>query len=388
MADILEYMESRPEWLDERLELARGRLSAILSEEKNGLLARAFWEETALFMQDALRVFDLKEAQMLEGLSFERQRGVQEQLAAAPVWRRLYREEEIAGEAELDRLLRTAAKEWKLAGSYALFGEKLPLVICLELFLQIYQLFEMEKRGEESREELKGSVHQALYYHFSDYCDVTTAFDWRARLVPGPYTEAVETAGAEDVYGLYRLGWPADEGAVREAERLARFSDKEMEREALACLQEAGWEAGNPAAGIFGKLASLEVVPGMERLAKRICGLLRTGGYEPVCFRPAGTLMNRAAAGERPPELFLFLDKALKERRVAEEKNALEVYKKEASQLALRIRTKMRRDPERKGETENGEPQGKGGPSRRQERLYQEFQQELSAVREKFFGGY
>ena len=66
----------------------------------------------------------------------------------------------------------------------------------------------------------------------------------------------------------------------------------------------------------------------------------------------------------------------------------MEVYKKEASQLALRIRTKKRRDPERKGEIENGEPQGKSGPSRRQERLYQEFQQELFAVREKFFGGY
>ena len=106
----------------------------------------------------------------------------------------------------------------------------------------------MEKRGEESREELKKSVHQALYYHFSDYCDVTAAYFFRARLVPGPYTEAIEAAEAEDAYGLYRLSWPADEEAVREAERLSRLSGEDLDREAEACLKAAGWGKGKAGA--------------------------------------------------------------------------------------------------------------------------------------------
>ncbi len=407
MADILEYMNSRPQWLDERLELSREGLARFAAQGDEGLTAGVFLKETAHFLQDALRIFDLKEALLLEDLSLEKQKGVWEQLMSAPVWKWLSDGLTCADDRGLDQLLRAALTEWRLAGGYGLWGQKLQMVICLELFLQIVQLFEMERSGEESGEELKESVRQALYYHFSDYCDVTAALFWRNILVAGPYTAAVETAGPEDLYGIYRLAWPpgkeAAEDSLREAGRLGRLAEEDLVKEAKMRMAEARIRLPQPAVmpSAAGKrstgqaaeiLTAVEVEPGRERLAKCICALLRQEGYTPVCFRPAGTLMNRAAAGLKPGELSLFLDRALKERRVAEEKNALEVYREQAARLARviytgQIASQETESPARRGAAESA-AEAASGSDRRREKIEQEFRQEIFAVRQKFFPGY
>ena len=410
MADILEYMNSRPQWLDERLELSREALARFLAEADGleGLTAGAFLQETAHFLQDVLRVFDLKEALVLEELPPEQQKGVWEQLVYAPVWQRLSGGPVCPGDEALEALLRAAAREWRLAGGCGFQGRKLSLIISLELFLQLVQLFEMEQKGEESRGELTEAVRQALYYHFSDYSDVTAAQYWQDVLRAGAYTEAIETSGPEDLFGFYCLSWPCDENTAREAQREAKrlmgLSEAELLKEAKACveagryLRRAASEEALPqdkdsrdgACQAGEALAAVKVYPGRERLARCICGLLRAQGYEPVCFQPAETMMSRAAAGERPEELFLFLDRALKERRVAEEKNALEVYRQEAARLACAVcagriagqGTEPGKDADSAGQN------GEDGAARRQEKIYREFCQEISAVRQKFFSGY
>lgn len=377
MADILEFMDNREQWIDQRYELARERMDSMAAEDKTGLFREDYLNGMALFLRDALRVHDLKAARLLDGLSLDEQRGIHDQLYYAAVWEIWGRylntgltavqtgkktaeqaAEQAAGQAagqaaeeEWDLLLWAAGYEWRLAAGYACVGQRYLLTACTELFLQVYQLFLMERAGEISREELRESVRQALYYHFSDYCDVTAALTYRSLLISGPFDRELLSAVSEEAYGLYRLGSFVDSRAIHCCEMLSALSSEELESRAAALAAAAGImekaspdgsaaadsaSAGDCVIRRAGRVAVLAPA-GTERLAQKLCRMLRAQGLEPVCLRRREDFMSRAVSGGPVPELSLFFDRAMKERRLSEEKNAREAYKTELRSLCAVI---------------------------------------------------
>lgn len=369
---IREFADHKEEWVAGRFELIRGRMDDLVKEDMTGFLGERFLKGTALFLHDTLRVFDLKQVQILDGLSFARQKALHDRLYQAPLWDTLPPWPQQAERESPDALFLAALPEWRLAAGYAVNGWRFELTVLVELYLQIFHLFEMERRKELTPEELRQSFHQALYYHFSDYCDVTAGLTYHALLVDGEWTERLRRAEKGDLCGLYRLGGFVGEEALREAERLCSLSESELWSLAEACWQKAGppeSEEKNFPFGTLGRIA-IAVPPGRERLAQTLCRLCDERGYRPVALRRQETFMARAAGKEAVFALSLFLDRALKDRCLTEERNAREAYKDLLPQLKAVI--DLYHDEHRKEE-----PSLAGKPGR----LYESLLSELEALR-------
>ncbi|MBP3701781.1 MAG: hypothetical protein J6I64_07820, partial [Lachnospiraceae bacterium] len=329
MAKILDFMEHRDEWIEERYDLIRERMDGVVSEDMAGLYCENFLRGMAHFLYDALRVYDLQTAQMLDVQPLEKQRGIHDQLYEASIWQEYGTLSDACWKAgeEWGPLLWAAAQEWGLAAGYACTGQRFLLTITVELFLQVYQLFEMERDGELRREELMESVRQAVYSHFSDYCDVIAALVYHEQFYPGEFHHQLLDAGAEDLYGLYRLGGQVDEWAEARCELLSSTDeDRAAYKNGLVdhivtSLQQIGSDK---------KRIVIYVPAGYERLAQILYHRLTEAGFIVVCLRRQETFMARIIEFRQAqdlPELPLFWDRGLEDRRLTEEKNALDTYR-------------------------------------------------------------
>jgi hypothetical protein len=320
-------MNNREQTVQERYELIRERMDSLCSEDMTGLFRKEFLTGMALFLRDALRVCDLYHAQVLDTLSWKQQKKVHDQLYLAPVWEALM-------PAEEKEVLQAAGQEWRLAAGYAMTGQKFFLTAAVELFLQIYSLFEMEREKELTKEERGQSVRRALYYHFCDYFDVTTAWRYEELLQPGRFMEELYRAGQEEYYGLFRLGGQVDEQAFQTACFLRSLSEKEIRRRAEAYFEETERTDGRKAGGFR---VAIVTAPGWERLGLALARICEEQGSTPVLSRRQETLAARLAEGEEAFALSLFADNWFRERRLCEEQNAREAYRDDLAELAAVI---------------------------------------------------
>ncbi len=391
-------MEHRDQWIEERYDLVRERMDDLVSEDQIRLVQGEFLGGLAHFLHDALRVYDLKAAQMLEGQPLEKQRGIHNQLYGAPVWQQYGTLSEAcwnAGE-EWGPLLWALAQECRLAAGYACGGQRFLLTITVELYLQVYQLFEMERSGEIHESELLESVRQAIYSHFSDYCDVISALVHHEQFYPGDFHNQLLSAGAEDIYGLYRLGGQVDEAALARSQRLSSMDEemvawRENRLQMIVSSLQHVVEDDPDRWGGENRIAM--VVPvGFEYWAQILHQHLTEAGFTVVCLRRQETLMARIGEihewdpMEALTELPLFWDRGLKDRRITEEKNALEAYKDLCQQQVTVLIFEDDEDWKESREaaenkTNDGESTIRLTFSQKQEHLYTEFIEELRKLR-------
>ena len=403
VAKILEFMEHRDRWIEERYDLVRERMDDLVQEDQTELVMGEYLGKMARFLHDALRVYDLKTAQMLEVQPLEKQRGIHDKLYGAPIWQKYGTLSDAcwnAGE-EWGPLLWALSQECKLAAGYACAGQRFLLTITVELYLQVYQLFEMEHTGELHESELLESVRQAVYSHFSDYSDVIAALVYHEQFYPGDFHYQLLEAGAEEMYGLYRLGGQVDEAAVARSQRLSSM-DEEMVawredriHKIVSSLQNVVEEDPDQFGG-ENRIAM--VVPvGFESWAQILYHHLTEAGFTVVCLRSQETLMARIGEiheldqMETLAELPLFWDRGLKDRRITEEKNAWEAYKDLRRQLVTMLCFEDDEDWKEQdhGSQNAGAADGIGDGestirlalSQKQEHLYTEFIEELRKLR-------
>jgi len=398
VAKIVEFMENRDQWIRERYDLIRERMDELVQEDQKDLFLKEYLGGMARFLYDALRVYDLKAAQMLEGQSLENQRGIHDQLYGAPVWQQYGTLSDAcwnAGE-EWGPLLWALARECKLAAGYACGGQRFLLTITVELYLQVYQLFEMERFGELQREELLESVRQAVYSHFSDYCDVIAALVYHEQFYPGHFHDQLLEAGPEDHYGLYRLGGQVDEAAIARSRRLSSMDENmatwrqdriQMTVTSLKNIVEADPDQ------FGGENRIAMVVPvGFESWAKILYQHLTEAGFTVVCLRAQETLMARIGEihelyqMDALPELALFWDRGLKDRRITEEKNAWEAYKALRRAMVTLLTFEddedwMAEKDADSGHIDDGASTIRLTLSQKQEHLYAEYIEELRKLR-------
>ena len=220
------------------------------------------------------------------------------------------------------------------------------LVICNELFIEVYNCFE----GEETPDckELKS----ILYWYVSDYADVFLADRIAQQLDPALSfaTDIIVNSDLQDLRYLYRYGEYISPNEWETAQHLNTLPQEVIDR--MAEVYTDGYRTGFEVAGI--DLSKKSVVNiryqlGFERVIKKAIENFAAMGLRPSIYRAATNVVTKKGqhkigfAGGTPNKQYeydhradqgLFLDKKLVERKLDVMKHAYEQRRELASWFA------------------------------------------------------
>lgn len=338
---------------EERYRLALGRINQIAMAEQSGPDGPAyedFFRRTACFIQmvndyyEKVRIGwpDQQPQEMLaacnQALYADLLGAAYETSYANPV----YAVKRLGG--PMGRLLSFLYMEIRGMIVYAA-EQRLPdLTICCEMFLEIYGI--LEDDGGDSE------VHNALYYHLSDYCDVTV--DYRNRELLDPALsfarDLVMEHTPEDLRYLYRYGEYISENELATARYLSSLPQETIV--AMASTFTEGYRKGFELAHV--DLSAKQTVDvryclGFERVVREAVKQFEQMGLKSVLYRSPVSLMNRrdnvkiGYYGTSPNQqceydhrcdLGLFLDHDLKTRKLSVMRTAFEKRRELAAGMA------------------------------------------------------
>ncbi len=232
--------------------------------------------------------------------------------------------------------------------AYAYEYRLLELTSVLELFVQVYNLYELKQAGELSERDLESELKETIYYYVSDYCDVTVTHRVREQVDSSLKfaVDIVMNSDLSDLRYLYTYGEYISDNEIKVAEFLNSLSQEDID--AMASTYTEGYRRGFELAGIdLSKKKTVEIRfrVGFERMIRQAVKNFETMGLEPVVFRSAVSVVNKKQHlrigyyGGIPNSQYdydhrfddaLFLDKPFKERKLAMMKVAYEEYKDKA----------------------------------------------------------
>lgn len=201
------------------------------------------------------------------------------------------------------------------------------MTIAMELFIQIYNMFEdMESCSRES-------VHDAIYYYISDYCDITIPMRTREMLDPSLSfaTEIIMESDLTDLRYLYQYGEYITENEIEVAKYLNQLTGEEID--SMASTYTEGYRKGFIIAGIDlsqKKTVNIRYCLGFERMVRAAIWQFRQMGLEPTIYRAAvssihkkqlkigyhGTSVNHQYDYDHRYDQALYLDKPLADRKL------------------------------------------------------------------------
>ena len=208
-------------------------------------------------------------------------------------------------------------------------------VPCLEIFIEVYNIFESKETNEFTNEAFLQELQEALYYYISDYCDVTVARRIREQLDPSLdfAVRIIMESDLSDLRYLYRFGEYISDNQWKTAEYLNTLSESEIEQ--MASVYTEGYRRGFELAGIDlskKKIVELRYEIGFERILRAAIRQFAAMGLKPVLFRAAvsaanrrqhlkigyfGGYANRQYEYDHRFDNALFLDKAYRERKLS-----------------------------------------------------------------------
>lgn len=345
MTDILEFMGERQDWISERYHLVRERMEELIHDDKE-LFRREFLSELALFLVDCMRVYDLGEAQIMESLPEEKRHEILNQLT--------WRAEKLRGRTEAENkslnwsgLFQVFVELYMPCAAYCMRREQLLLTIHAELFVQVYQIFQIWSAGEETEEQAYAAMKEAVYYHLRDYCDVMLAYNQRdlCRLII--MEQGAEGGGAAGSHLEALTGGIISERIRRYREQLLSMNQEEYlsavkNSISCDCIYRRLIKADTGGLSVYDIHADTSELPVYDIYTGGgyVTLILVIGGLESYAFsvgqhlmdcgrsvRYAGfrdTVWNRMILDCGESEASLFFDRGFCDRIYSEEKNALE----------------------------------------------------------------
>ena len=228
------------------------------------------------------------------------------------------------------------------------------LTVCMEIFLEIYCMMEDAVNGDDpvGEEELAASVKDALYYYVSDYSDlfldarVAASLDPRYSII----RDIVMESDLSRTDYLYYYGDYVTEDELKTSAYVASLPQETIDLMANTYID--GYYKGFELAGIdISKKRYVEIRFnfGFERVIRSAIARLEADDHEIICIRPAVALINKknnfrlGCCGlsendqfdyDHRYDLGLFLDSALKERKLSVYRNAYESRKELAASAA------------------------------------------------------
>lgn len=201
------------------------------------------------------------------------------------------------------------------------------MTIVMELFIQIYNMFEdVENCSKEC-------VHDAIYYYISDYCDITMPKRTKEMLDPSLSfaTEIILESDLTDLRYLYQYGEYITENEIGVATYLNQLTEEEID--SMASTYTEGYRKGFIIAGIDlsqKKTVNIRYCIGFERMVRAAIWQFRQMGLEPTIYRAAvssihkkqlkigfhGTSVNKQYDYDHRYDFALYLDKPLADRKL------------------------------------------------------------------------
>ncbi len=216
------------------------------------------------------------------------------------------------------------------------------IVICCELFLELYSWFVMAESGEMPKESLAGEVKDSVYYYVSDYSDYKSEMRVHELIDPSLSfaRDIVMESDLADLRYLYRYGEYIGENELKTAEYLNSLPQETIR--AMASTYTEGYRKGFELAGIdLSQKTSVEVrfCLGFERMVREAIKQFEAMGLQAILYRSPvhgadkrqhlktgyyGAIANPQYEYDHRNDVALFLDKPYKDRRLAMMKVAYE----------------------------------------------------------------
>lgn len=273
------------EWIRERYELAKARVSEIKDENTVKEPYLDFFHKTASFLEETVKIMEQDTRQLsLEVL--ENQNRMLYEDVFPENYGRSYGNPAYAQErlGEYGNAFTFLYAEIRGAVAYAFEKKIWDMTVILELFLEVYSAFEDEELPEAS------TVEQILRSYVNDYCQdmmeqriregIDPELDFAARIIMN--------ADLTDIRYLYQYGEYVSENEIRVSQFLAGLSQEEIED--MASTFTEGYRIGF----ILGrkdlskkKTVNIRYNLGFERMVKAAVEQFRAMGLKPVIYRHA-----------------------------------------------------------------------------------------------------
>ncbi len=337
--------------IDERYELAVGRIRQMMVEDTVEAPFREFFQKTAEFVLMIHEVMALIADGTYKKL----------ELAKLEEWNhRLY--EDILPDAygtsygnpayavsqlgeEYGQLLSFLYTELRGCIAYAFEQKTEYLDILFELLIEIYNQFEA---GEPEADRIKESI----YWYASDYCDVFAADRVRVQIDPSESfaVDMVQNCELEDLRYLYQFGEYISENELRTARHLLELPKEVIQK--MADVYTEGYRKGfvNTGKDLSKKeVVDIRYVLGFERVVRQAIQNFKVMGLQPVLYRAGvsvltkrgqskvgyyGAIANKQFEYDHRNDQALFLDKKFVERKLEVIKTTFEHHKEMAGKYA------------------------------------------------------
>ena len=337
--------------IDERYELAVGRIRQMMVEDTVEAPFREFFQKTAEFVLMIHEVMAL----IVDGTYKKLE------LAKLEEWNhRLY--EDILPDAygtsygnpayavsqlgeEYGQLLSFLYTELRGCIAYAFEQKTEYLDILFELLIEIYNQFEA---GEPEADRIKESI----YWYASDYCDVFAADRVRVQIDPSESfaVDMVQNCELEDLRYLYQFGEYISENELRTARHLLELPKEVIQK--MADVYTEGYRKGfvNTGKDLSKKeVVDIRYVLGFERVVRQAIQNFKVMGLQPVLYRAGvsvltkrgqskvgyyGAIANKQFEYDHRNDQALFLDKKFVERKLEVIKTTFEHHKEMAGKYA------------------------------------------------------
>lgn len=323
--------------MEERYELTIERIRGILEEETVAELYRGYFRHVAHFLLaiNQMRVDEgMKKKERMEALYEDILPENYDTSYANPSYT-----SQIFG-AEIGCFLSTLYVEIRSVIGYAYEGRLEYISILNELFVEIYNRFEVDEVPELS------GLKESFYWYASDYCDVFAADKVMAEINPD-FTdfakEIIWNSDLNDPEYLYQYGEFVGEKEFACAKYLSELSEEEIEALANVYMDREILE---------NSVINISYSLGLERLVKKVMENYKEKNIEFAIYRTSHSLITRylerndgfCGSTANPQyeydhrdDLGIVLDKQFVERRLEVIRTVLEQNKEQAERVSRMI---------------------------------------------------
>lgn len=244
---------------------------------------------------------------------------------------------------EYGALLSFLYTELRGAISYTFEAKTEYLVILFELFVEIYNQFEVEQRPDAK------SLKETIYWFASDYCDVFVADRIREQISEEESfaVDIIMNSRLDDVSYLYQFGEYIGENELRTAKHLMELDDATLQK--MADVYTEGYRVGfvNTGKDLSKKsTVNIRYVLGFEKVVKKAIENFEKMGLQPIIYRSGvsvltkrqhlkigyyGGIANKQYDYDHKDDQALFLDKKFVERKLEVIRTTYEHYKEQAA---------------------------------------------------------
>lgn len=229
---------------------------------------------------------------------------------------------------------------------YAFEGRLTDMTICVELFLQVYCLF------EDDIEPSYKEVHDAVYWYVSDYAEQTVEYRIREQIDPALSfaRDIIMESDLTDLRYLYRFGEYITENELETARFLNTLPEEKIQRMADTFTEgyRKGFILGNKDLSKK-KTVNIRYILGFERVVRKAVENFKAMGLDTTIYRAAtysvnkrmhirngyyGAIPNKQMEYDHRFDNALYLDKAFVERKLSVTRVSYEKHKELASVFA------------------------------------------------------